>query len=324
MKLGFGKVLLGGIVLLIVIVAVLWVSGSVPTVKSSETVSLQKNATFNFYIPTDSNVTSAFVEQSSNDSATVYLGKRPLLLNNILILHLSKGQAVNASLSNTGNADIGVTLVSSTPTSATLLISYIPPMFGVKQSPGIQVIKAGGVISSTGPSQSSTTTIGQSSTTSVSGQTTTVASTTTVQAVNQTQQAIMAVNATYIGILANNFKSIFIRESTSCTRTTYDTEFSEYYAMAPSGPETYANTSLITPVNMKVSGQSLGSDLFNVTYIEITPSGNRTFAIVNYNSSSGNIQSSVFKGDFGNNYNAVKLNYTDSINTTDQCSIYGV
>ena len=322
MKIGFGTIVIMAIAVVIAIGLVLGLSASAPTITTSTTVTLLKNASYDFLIPSYSNVSSVYLSQSSNSSAIIYVGKSPLLLNSISMINLSSGIGASISLSGSGSADLGIALVSSNPKSATLTLTYIPKDFGVGQSSNIKTLSAGALGAYGGPSagsQAATTTI-QNITTKA----TTIPATTTVQNANPSAQALADVNKTDIGQLAVGFNKVFQKESALCTQSIYNNEFAATFGSAPSGPTTFRNTSLVTPQGIISSESEVGTGIYNITYSESVASGDRLFAIVEYSLTGQNIVSSEFKGDFGLNYNAVLSNYTTLNTTSDPCAAYGV
>ncbi|MHB1829770.1 MAG: hypothetical protein ACYCO0_00035 [Candidatus Micrarchaeaceae archaeon] len=323
MKIGFGTIVIMAIAVVVAIGLVLGFSASAPTISTTSTVTILKNASYDFFIPSDHNVSSAYLVQSSNSTAIIYVGKSPLLLNSIALINLSSGQGVSLSLSGSGSADLGVALVSSTPKSATVTLTYIPKNFRVTQSPNIKILSAGSFgayagSSATSPSAATTVQV------STTAKATTIPATTTVQNANRTAQAMVDVNKTDIGQLAIGFNKVFQKESVACTQSIYDNEFAATFNTAPSGPTTFKNASLVTPQGIISSAAAVGTGIYNVTYSESVASGNRLFAIVEYNLTGQSVLSSVFKGDFGSNYNAVFMNYTTLNTTSDPCAAYGV
>ena len=323
MKLGFGTLAAIVVVIVIIIAAFLLLAGGTPTISTATTQSLSRNSTYNFYMPSDKNVSSVLVESTSPSNATIYLSRRPLLFN-ITVLHLSPGQSANVSLTGSPTADLNVLLVSSTSQAATVTLTYVPASFGVKISPGVEMIGATGKIGSPSPTTTvaGTTTVASGSGTTIKS-TTTVAATTTVANVNETAQAIIALNGTSTGTLIHDFSNILVKQNQECSSQTYQTEFSEEYRTAPTGPSTLANVSFYVPKRLISGGAGVGGGLYNITYTEVVSAGNKRFALVQYNLSGDYITTSIFSGDFGNNYDAVLKNYT-TLNGTDPCAIFGV
>lgn len=308
------------VVVVIAIAVYLTLSGSAPTLSTTATVSLQRNASYNFYLGADHNISSALVASADATGATVYLGSRPLLVGSVLELHLTPGQADNVSLTGSQTADLNIKLDSSSASSATLTLTYIPSGFGVRITPGIEQIGTIGV----GKAALATSTVPQSGGTSSTVKTTTVAPTTTVKPVSNSALAMEEANASDIGLMINGYNRIFQTEHTACTQTLYDNEFASQYGMVPSGPLTYANESQQVPQKIISSETSVGTNLYNITYTEVVTSGNRRFAIVQFNLSGNFITTSIFNGDFGKSYSPVFENYTVFNKTSDSCAVWGV
>jgi hypothetical protein len=300
--------------------------GGSPTISTNSTISLARNASYNFHLAGDENVSSVQVVSTSATNSTVYLGRSPLLINNVVVLHLMQGQSENISLSGSSNADLNVRLASSTPQSATLILTYVPASLGIRVSSGVVLLSAIG--SSTQPPVTTTVNSGstgqQSTSTVAQASTTVVATTTTAPQANQTAQAIMDVNTTTTGKIISGFSKIFAEQTLGCTKTIYDTEFANMYGMIPTGSMTFANTSPEVPEGILTNAVSVGNSVYNITYTEVVPVGNRPFAKLQYDMNGDYLISTTFDGDFGNTYSAVYENYTNFNKTTDQCAIFGV
>jgi hypothetical protein len=310
-------------VIVVMIAAVLLLTGGNPTISTNRTVSLARNASYNFYLTGDKNVSSVQVVSTSAANSTIYLGMNPLLINDVVVLHLSRGQSENVSLSGSSSADLNVMLASSTSQASTLVLTYIPVGLGVRVSPGV------GVLSPTGSYMPPVTTTVynstvQSTSTTVTAGTTTIAATTTAVQVNKTAQAIMDVNTTTTGEIINGFSRIFTNQNLECNQQIYDNEFANVYGMVATGSMTFANTSPEIPQRVSSSAISVGNGLYNITYLEVVPAGNRPFGKLQYDLSGNYIISSTFDGDFGGSYSAVFENYTAFNKTTDKCAIFGV
>ncbi len=321
MKLGFGTGAAIAIAIVIIIAALLMLVGGVPTISTATTESLSRNATYNFYLPSDKNVSSILAQSTSISNATIYLSRRPLLFN-ITVLHLSPGQSANVSLTGSPTADLNVLLVSSTSQAATLTLTYIPTGFGVRVSPGVMMVGAIGKVGPPSPTTtvSGTTTVSSGSVTTLKSTTTVAATTTVAPAVNETAQAIMSLNGTQTGALIHGFSNILIKQNSECTTTAYDTELGK----VPSGQQTLQNVSYYVPKEITSSGVNDGGGNYSITYTEVIAAGNHQFALIKYNLSGDFIITSTFSGDFGNNYNAVLENYTVLNKTSDPCAIFGV
>ncbi len=129
-------------------------------------------------------------------------------------------------------------------------------------------------------------------------------------------------NTTGYGILMNDYKSIYEREYTSCTQSTYDLDYSRAYGTVPSGPGTYANASKVVPKSMTATIIPLSSDTYNITYITIAQSGKTPALRIVFNSTGQYVTSSIFEGVFlDQNYQSASSNYK-AINNSDSCSVW--
>jgi hypothetical protein len=323
MKLGYA--VLAVIVIIVVIAAVaLLLSGGAPTLSTSKTLSLSRNSTYSFHLAGDSNLSSVMVESVSGSNSVVYIGRTPILLNDMAVVQLSTGQSANVSLIGSSTADLGISLVSVSGDSATLNLTYLPSSFGVKVSSGVKMIRPEGTVAPTGAQTTAAATTIEATTTVAASTTTVAVSTTTALNVNLTAQAIISANGTAVGKVITGFSGIFIKQHSECTQQTYDIEFAAMYGTTPSGSLTFQNASLVAPEYVTSSAQSLGNNIYNITYTEVVPSGNRHFATVEYNMTGNYTTTSVFNGDFGRSYSAVLENYTTISQGTDKCTIFGV
>ncbi len=314
---------MAAVVIVIAVAAVLLLTGGTPTITTNSTLSLARNASYNFHLAGDRNVSSVQVVSTSATNSTVYLGRSPLLINDVLVLHLSRGQSENVSLSGSSNADLNVMLESSTPQAATLVLTYVPAGLGVKVSSGVVLLSAveSGTLPSTSASYSNTTT--QSTSTIAAAGTTTVAPTTIAVQVNSTAQAIREFNATKTGIMINEFGGILVSQNNNCTARGYYNEFFGSGEGAPTGAQTFANISRYVPQRIISGGVKVGNNLYNISYTEVVAAGNKPFALVQYDTS-GNFTNFQKFYVFGENYNAEYYNYTTLAAEThsDKCAIF--
>ncbi len=317
MQLGIKSI---GIIVLIIIavVAYLVLGQGTSTLSSKTTVSLPRNGSYNFYLSGSQNVSSILVQSISPSTVTVYLGRTPLLLNNIAVLHLSPGMADNVSLEGLQTADLNVMLESVTSSAATIVLTYVPVGFGVGVTPGLKYISLTG----SQPVQGATTTAAQATTTVTAVKTTTTP-TATVQA-NNSLAALEQVNSSNLGQMINGYNLLFQKDFKACTQNTYGTEFATQYGMVPTGSMSFYNATLQVPQKMSSSVKPVDASTYNITYEEVTGSGNRRFGTVSYNLTGQFIVTSVFTGDFGRSYSAVLVNYTVLNKSTDNCATYGV
>lgn len=313
-----GLKIIGTIVLIVIVAAIaLSFAGGIPTISSNKTITLQHNASANFYLPDSRNVSSIFLAQSSNSSATVYISRNPVLLNSITQISLTKGETTNISLSG-GNADLQITLISGTSKAATIALSYVPKTLGIKSSSGI------GSLNNTGGGQVKASTT--ESTTIPNAPTTTAAATTTVVQENPTVEAYAVANATSLGILMSDYKALYEKDKTDCTRSIYDSAYADNFGVVPTGPNTFANMSLIAPVSIKMSAASAGGDLFNISYYDVNVSGVEAkdrILQMQINITGQYVVSSDFSGDFyGMSYTSVLQQYQSLNSSSDLCSAY--
>ena len=142
-RLGLAKVFVIAIVIVAIAVIAFFVLNGTPTLSSATTMSLNKNASYDFLISGGHNLSAVFLAMSSNSSVTLYTGVSPVLSNPIKVVTLSRGQMANVSTGSSSYSNLQITLVSSSPDSAKLTLTYIPKNLYIRQSAGVSLLGGG-------------------------------------------------------------------------------------------------------------------------------------------------------------------------------------
>jgi hypothetical protein len=294
-------------------------SNAVQTLSSTQQFTLSKNQTLYFKLADDSNTYAIFLNSVSNSSATFYLTATPINVKPTQIINLNKFETVNASGIDSQNANMQIKLISSNNTYAVISLMPVPVDLSIKTQP--ESLLGGG------QTQAISTTIPQSASSNATSKSTTSTSTTLQTTIPTTAQSIPVesieaiVNATSEGQLMSNYNTLYINDRT-CSPSVYNSTFRIYEHSAPTGPFTFQNVSVITPLNYNQQIASLGSDLYNVTYISIVPesSFDAKILVVTVNTSSLNVQS--YKFFQGVNYTSLNNAYQFQASIGNNCGAY--
>ncbi len=314
-KLGLAKVLVVAIVIIAIAVAGFFLLSGIPTLSANSTVSLNLNSSYDFRLAGDNNVSAVFLAKSSNSSATVYVGVSPVLSNPIKVVSLSRGQIVNVSTGTSAYSNLQLTLLSSSPQSSRLVLSYIPKDLYIKLSPGITLL--GGNASMQQTTVKATTTI--AATTTVAQSKTTAP--TTTAASNPLVQAVQVANTTSDGQLMVQWNALYVREASTCTQNAYNTAFAKTYNQVPSGPQTFANTSIYVPHGISAGAALVSPGVYNITYTALITAGNMKILMLELNVSGQYVTSSRFSGLFKSYSDALQLYQTANVSNAP-CSAY--
>ncbi len=238
------------IIIIVAAYAVLSSGGGARQIGQNYTFALQKGSAQNLMLNNGTQF-SVYMNYSTPFAAYLYVSSIPIFQGQTTSITLQKGQAANISLSDSQYADIELKVLSSNNTGAVL---------SVVQIPGELKIPAG----TSGAGTTAPTTI----TTTASG-TTTVATTAPTTTVNTSALAVAAFNTTSIGTLINGYGFLY-KATQSCTPSLYNSTFISTQHSAPSGQNTYDNTSKVTPYDMVYSIAEVSSGTYNITYTTVS------------------------------------------------------
>ncbi|MDE1768663.1 MAG: hypothetical protein KGH67_01795 [Candidatus Micrarchaeota archaeon] len=303
-------------VVVIVIAFLLLQPSGVATINSNNTVTINLNSTYNFKLPDNNSVASLYLASSSGSGATLYLSKLPVLENNIFVVPLQKGTVVNVSVYGGSAADLQISLISSAATGAIVSLYYIPHNLNLHPA-SLQMLGSSSVGQTTAP----TTTV--PSLTTSPQQTTTIQATTTVPKLNASGTALADANSSIYGVLANNYKTLYLKEASQCTPSTYNSTYITKHQTSPKGPNTFQNVSIATPTSIVSSIKQLSATLYNITYVAVIGIGNTPSLVIEINSTTKFVKTYTFEGIFqGMTYSDALTQYQAFNQSSNPCELY--
>lgn len=325
-KSGHGGIIIGILVAIIVIAVIFTaISNPIVNISSSSTFSLSTNQSAYFMIAGNPNVYSVFLLSASNSAATLYITGTPVLTKTISSITLAPAQSANVSGDGSQIANMQVQLISTRSGYAQIAISQIPSNLQLKTSGSVVLLypslpnkQAGNQVATT---TVPTTTIAASTTISGSGTTISTISPTTVVSQAPTATIMAIVNSSPQGSLMHNYDVLYVTDQ-ACTSSLYSSTFYNTNHMSPVPPEDFANVSVQTPLNFKITISRVGTNTYNVTYVPNLPSG-RTVpftAIITANVSAYAVSGYVF-GE-GLNYTTYHSQYLFQSGIGNSCGAY--
>lgn len=312
---GLAKILVVAAAIIAIAVIAFFVLNGTPVLSSNATISLNKNASYDFLVSGSSNLSSIFLASSSDSGATFYAGVSPVLSNPIKVITLSTGQMANISTGSSAYSSLQITLISSNPSSVKLMLTYIPKNLYIRQTPGVSLL--GGPPTTQATTVPATTTTMPAATTA-NGKTT---ATTTISASSGTADAVQIANQTSDGQLMVQWNTLYAKEAATCTESNYNTDFAKVYNQVPSGPMTFANSSRYVPHGISASAVQAAPGIYNVTYTALISAGNMKVLVLKLNVTGQFVITSAFSGLFKSYSDALTL-YQDANISSDPCSAY--
>jgi hypothetical protein len=331
---GRGSPKVRGIAIAVVILAVaviaayLVVQPGVTEVTATRTVSFQANQTLYFGL---SDGTVALKLQSSTPSTAVfYASQTPVLFGSVSQFSLNQGMSANVSSSGSVSADMNIMLISTSATGATVQITPLSTSLGVKPSGSVSVMNP----IAFGSNAAAVTTVAASSNTQTGQETstvsTTVPSTTTanqIASITPAQRAMAAANNSTAGKLMLDFRKLYLADA-SCDSNTYSITYVKYYSAMPTGPNSFANVSELTPTDVKVSASQTGSSGdYKVTYSMVSQSSVTSGPAVTMtvDPTTGAVSGITYEGMFmGFNYTVASqlYDFQSTIPNSNVCAAY--
>ena len=301
---GNGKAVAAAVIIILVVIAAyaaLSSGNGTRQIGQNYTFVLQKGSAQNLML-NDGNQFSIYLNYSTPSLANLYLSSIPILQGQTTTLMINKGQAANISLSGSQYADIELKLISSNNTGAVLSVVQIPADIKI----------------STGISGSATTAATTATTTTGSTSTSTTQPTTTV---NTGALAISAFNKTSVGTLMDNYAALY-QATQSCTPSLYNSTFISTQHSAPSGQNTYYNTSDVTPYKITSSEVEVSPGTYNITYTTVSKTlGSKTVLNAQFTYPSNVTVTYAFTGLFnGLTYSQVESNYNSQDSIGNACA----
>ncbi len=252
---------------------------------------------------------------TSDNVSTFFMGRTPILANPVYKILLSPQQVVNFSTSSTTTADLQIKLVSVTVSGAVVEFVHVPSTFGLRAS-HFELFNQ-----TASPSPQTTT-----FTTTVTQAQKTTAATTTVQQSSgfSSSDAMLAVNESEYGILMNNLRALYLKD-TQCTSAVYNSTFYQRYGSSPSGPNAYSSVRDTTPHDISTSVVQVRGPAFVVTFNAVSYSSitNGPILRLGVNASAGTITNATFEGMFqGSTFTEVNQTYHSQDSVTNYCGAY--
>ncbi len=299
-------------------------NGGAYALDTNRTIAMAPNQTV--LLSQSSSAEPAAVEMS-NFSGTTYdflLTEAPVLANPIYSFSLSPGQVINVSATGSATADMQIKLVSAGADGAEVEFIPIPASFGIRSSI-LQTVSSGGTTqaaTTTAPATTSApvTTAGTQSTAT----TTAAATTTSSSGAYTTQQVMEAANLTEYGILMNDFKALYAKD-TGCTQGTYDALYFAQYGVNATGGSSYQSVSLLTPYEMVSSVSKISGSDYYVNYSTASHSSATTGTALSLqlDVQSGQVIAATFSGIYaGLTYAELNSTYAAQAAYGTDCAAY--
>jgi hypothetical protein len=275
-------------------------AGSVVSLYSPKTFSVEHGQVISIAIPGTNGTFSVLSYMTGALRSTLYISKHPLLMSQIFVLNISPGDIFNLSFSNTEYADVQIKAVAMNSTDVTIDVSPIAGL-GIRRSstsafspwPSAQE-------SSTAASQQN---IARQNTTapvvsnSINGTAinsigspagnSTSASNATMQGSTYTVPEIMhVVNSTSDGAIMENYNQLYIKNR-ACTAAAYNTTYWKYKNVAPSGIYAFGSVEPSIPKNYNITVVNTEPEIYSVKYLPAGvqgPAGNLLSITVNMSS----------------------------------------
>lgn len=301
---GNEKVVIAAVIVILVVIAayaVLSSGNEIRQISQNYTFVLQKGAAQNLMLNNGKQF-SIYLNYSTPSLVNLYFSDIPIFQGQTTTLKINKGQTANISLSGSQYADVEIKLISSNNTGAVLSVVQIPADIKI----------------STGVSGSATTAATTATTTTGSTSTSTTQPTTTV---NTGALAISAFNKTSVGTLMSNYAALY-QATQSCTPSLYNSTFISTQHSAPSGQNTYYNTSKVTPYEITSSAVEISSGTYNITYTTVSKTlGAKAVLNAQFTYPSNVTVKYAFTGLFsGLTYSQVESNYNSQSSIGNACA----
>jgi hypothetical protein len=263
----------------------------------------------------------------SNDNAHITITKLPVFINPLLNVSLTLNNITKINV-GANYSNIGLQLLSLTPTSAMVSISPLFPSLQIAPDTNKISVTQTTLSNSSSPSQTqmgtpnATTTL---FTTTISATTATTTAQTTTIAVNNTAQEIStALKENDVYALLLNF-SVLYANTTRCTPPIYNTSYVRENGNLPPGPSSFANVTPYVPYNLSSTESYSGDGNYDVIYKTKTINSfynNSVASQLNVNTSAETVTSANFSGVFMDlNYQQLVMNYEQAQTVGGPCGV---
>jgi len=266
------------ILVALIIFAIIYTQPHVYYINAPTSLDLALNSSVFYKLPSSTDTFVLYLKNSTNNSATLYITRTPILAYPVLALYLTKGSSANVSSEELNVADMHILLLSSNYNGAELELTPIDPSLGLKPSGSSIYLQPTSFIEKmlyTG----NVSIVSTTSTTTSTSITTTTINQSSVSSVIPMQQIMNFVNTTAPGILMNNFAALYQKDM-ACNASVYNATFQTLENMKAVGPNSFYNVSISVPRNINVNVTKVASNTYLVTYIGVTPSKRYTGALL--------------------------------------------
>ncbi|MGC8662410.1 MAG: hypothetical protein ACP5RT_01335 [Candidatus Micrarchaeia archaeon] len=244
-------------------------------INSHTSLQLSPNMSVTIKILYTQNPFVIYLKNTTNNAATFYITRLPVLAYPVLVLYITPNSSANISSTGSNTADMHIYLKSSGPSGVSFEITPVDPQLGIKTSGTTSLIL---------PIQFNKTTFNtnvalhvnqttvsepqssQSSNQSLNSSKTPTTTTTTTQKNNTVLQKIASfVNTTSPGILMNNFNELYIKDQ-ACNASVYNATFQSFEKTPAIGPNSFNNISQSVPMNINLTFSKINGLVYIVNY----------------------------------------------------------
>jgi len=264
------------ILVALIIFAIIYMQPHVYYVKAPTRLGLALNSSILYKLPSSTDTFVLYLKNSTNNSATLYITKTPVLAYPVLAVYLTRGGSANISSEELKVADMHILLISSNYKVAELELTPIDPSLGLKTS-GLSIYLQ--------PTSFIERMLYTGNVSIISTTSTTTSTSITTTTINQSsiipmQQIMSFVNTTAPGILMNSFAALYQKDR-ACNASVYNATFQTLENMKAVGPNSFYNVSPSVPRNININVTKLANNTYLVTYIGVTPSKLYTGTLLN-------------------------------------------
>ncbi len=319
------------IVVLYFVVAALFGSASSISISGPTTINLTSSITF--FSVGETQYAAFFVSSPQNATyARIEVSRMPIFLGKTMYVDL---YLANATSINTAGpyADVQMTLLHRTTSSATVVIVPVPIAYQQKPSSG-RITLVATTLSQPGSSQSGsgaqTTTVTTTTTQTSASTTTGTSASTTIQnggGTNLAKAQTLLAQDLYYPIMIN-YTNLYANE-TGCTSALYNSTYATKYGHTPKY-YTYTNVSTLVPYQMISTIKNTSDSVYIASYSTVSHTGSpwagtAPALTITMNVSSDIITGTVVSGSgifSGLNYSQIVGGYSAAKNIGNACGIY--
>lgn len=242
-------------------------------------------------------------------SAYVYVARSPIFVSRTLNVTVVEGTPTKVN-AGTVYANMELDLNSISNNSVDVTVTPIQAYLAEQPDSGkISVVANVGHPSTSVP---------------ISGSTSVPTSTTTInQSVSNSQRTLELLKRTEYYPLMANYSDDFAN-SANCTGNMYNTSYRLTYRIAPQGPFTYQNITLVTPyaITLNISGAGNGNWQAVYSTVAHTSFSTGPALTIEFNLTTGLIANTIFSGAWkGQSYSSLVTGLNDAAGVGNSCGI---